>query len=453
MNKLFSKALVCLLAVAAVATAPAAMAACRIYPADCSLVAGGTANLTIMMDNDEDYLNFQMDIHLPDGIRPVFNGGYVSVSRTSRTNGHTVEAAYETEAGANLPDGVMRVMAYSGQNRVIAGNSGAVVTVEIEADESLEPGTTFEVQAFNIVTVSAEAVTTRIELPDEQFNINIISATPLADVLSDGTDGNVYLVQEKLTVVEVSEKAGSVFASDGDGNWIRIVASGDVLEDILDMSYIDAESLVGTLSDVDRNPTLTIAESPVKARRGTKVEAEDIAMTGHFDLLSAQVINVEGYYYVENGVPTLRAYYLSDRKGSGKSLTLCMDWCDGEAELEQGSRYLIESGVVQLKEAWSDRASGAPRRIASTDDLAFQNYIVYPLYPPELVDVPTGINTVGDDAPAVSVSAGHISAGGARSVGVYAIDGRLMGTAAEQDVPAGAYIVVADGHATKVVVK
>ena len=393
MKKLFNNVCACLITLAVMATAAGASAECSIYVQDCNIMPGGTAVLNVMMDNDVEYVAFQLDIYLPEGVSPVLNKrGVPVINATERTEDHTLEAEIAGE-GNDLPEGCLRAQCYSGQNFSIWGNSGAVAQLEIEADESLTAGSVFTVTTNNIVTVRADAIGQRIEVPDAEFTLNVVGSSPLETIINEGVNGKAYVVEEKLTVVEVSEKAGSVFASDANGSWIRIAATGDVLQDILAMNYIEAETLLGTLSDVERNPTLTITQSPTSARRGTKVDVVQIDMEQKFEILPNQVIDVEGYYYTENGVPTLRAFTNGNR-GGGQSLTLNMGWCADEYELTPGNKYLV-SGVAMLKEGWSDRgAAGAPARIASTDALAFQNYIVYPLYAPEEEPLPTGITDV-----------------------------------------------------------
>ena len=79
-----------------------------------------------------------------------------------------------------------------------------------------------------------------------------------------------------------------------------------------------------------------------------------------------QVVSFFGYYFVENGVPTLRGY--SGENGEkGRSVILLTDNC-GEITVNEGAMYCV-TAAVELAEAWS----GAPRRIAAGDDEAFTN--------------------------------------------------------------------------------
>ena len=53
----------------------------------------------------------------------------------------------------------------------------------------------------------------------------------------------------------------------------------------------------------------------------------------------------------------------------------------------------------------------------------------------------------------ISVAAGNVTVEGAASVAVYDLNGRLVGNTASTSVQPGIYVVLADGKASKVLVK
>ena len=65
----------------------------------------------------------------------------------------------------------------------------------------------------------------------------------------------------------------------------------------------------------------------------------------------------------------------------------------------------------------------------------------------------TAISNVSNDGVKVSVNGGTIHVAGARSVAIYNIAGALVGSKAATMLPAGVYVVVADGKSFKVIVK
>lgn len=65
----------------------------------------------------------------------------------------------------------------------------------------------------------------------------------------------------------------------------------------------------------------------------------------------------------------------------------------------------------------------------------------------------TAINNVINDAVNVSVNGRTINVAGAQRVAIYNTAGSLVGSNAVTQLPAGVYIVVADGNCFKVVVR
>lgn len=65
----------------------------------------------------------------------------------------------------------------------------------------------------------------------------------------------------------------------------------------------------------------------------------------------------------------------------------------------------------------------------------------------------TAINNVINDAVNVSVNGRTINVAGASKVAIYNTAGSLVGSNAVTQLPAGVYIVVADGNCFKVVVR
>lgn len=101
-------------------------------------------------------------------------------------------------------------------------------------------------------------------------------------------------------------------------------------------------------------------------------------------------------------------------------------------------------GVVMLTPA----TSGAPALLA--DGAVPTNYIVYVTKAPDVV---TAINSVTNEAVKVSVNGRTIDVAGASSVAIYNTAGALVSRNATTMLPAGVYVVVADGKSYKVIVK
>ena len=93
-------------------------------------------------------------------------------------------------------------------------------------------------------------------------------------------------------------------------------------------------------------------------------------------------------------------------------------------------------------------ASGTPALME--DGNVPTNYIVYLTKAPQAY---TAINNVVNDAVNVSVKGRTINVAGASSVAIYNTAGALVSRNAATMLPAGVYVVIADGKSFKVVVK
>ena len=209
------------------------------------------------------------------------------------------------------------------------------------------------------------------------------------------------------------------------------------------MDAFKAGTVYGTYNVTNGNPSLTLTQLP-EAGVLQDVEVETINMSEPFAPAPAQVIEFTGYYFPEDGTPVMRAY--DGTAGiMGQSVTLSLDWLSSMPSLSVGKRYTIH-GVAQLKHAWN----AAPALKAEGDNLAFQNYIVYPTEDPAVV---TAIDQLFGDGVKLNVAGGTISVGGVRNVAIYNTAGALVSTSATTHLPAGLYIVVADGECHKVVIR
>ncbi len=262
----------------------------------------------------------------------------------------------------------------------------------------------------------------------------------LEKLLEDGEPGETYNLGDNLTIVDAH--APSLFVTNGKGSWIE-VKCGDNFDQLNAMNAFKAGTVYGTYNVINGNPSLTLTRLP-EAGVVQHVAVEMINMSEPFAPAPAQVIEFNGYYFPENGVPVMRAYDGTDGP-KGQSVELSLDWLSSMPSLVEGHRYTIH-GVAQLKHAWD----AVPNLKAEGDDMAFKNYIVYPTEAPAVV---TAIDQVGGDGVRVGVAGGNINVVGAQRVAVYNAAGALVSTNANSILPAGIYIVVADGKRHKVVVR
>ena len=271
-----------------------------------------------------------------------------------------------------------------------------------------------------------------IMAPKPSFTLNRI--------LEEGILGEEYNVSDNLTIVDAHSP--SLFVTNGRGDWIELKC-GDNFNQLNAMDAFKAGTVRGTYEVTNGNPSLTLTQLP-EAGVVQDIEVETINMSEPFAPAPAQVIEFTGYYFPENGVPVMRAY--DGTAGiMGQSVTLSLDWLSSMPSMTLGKRYTIH-GVAQLKQAWN----AAPSPKADGDNMAFQNYIVYPTQAPAVI---TGVKMVENNGVKLSVADGTISVAGARNVAIYNAAGALVSNSATTHLPAGLYIVVADGKCHKVVIR
>lgn len=154
---------------AAVATATTAMsveADNRLYIENFDIAPGETKNVSIILDNTTDYVAFQSDIYLPEGL--------------TATNWLLTERKGDHNLSTNTPaTGISRIVAISMSNSSIEGNTGALVTFDVTATKDLVAGTTLNGKVANN---QFSPITGKYEtLADEPYTVTIVEPLVEAD--------------------------------------------------------------------------------------------------------------------------------------------------------------------------------------------------------------------------------------------------------------------------------
>lgn len=102
----------------------------RLYINDFNINPGETKQVEIQLDNDTAYTALQADIYLPEGLTiEQEDGEYVFELTSRKARNHTVTSVM-------LPNGALRFMITSQTLKEFSGNSGAVLTFNLSADDS-----------------------------------------------------------------------------------------------------------------------------------------------------------------------------------------------------------------------------------------------------------------------------------------------------------------------------
>lgn len=127
---------------------PPAEGSNRLYINDFTINPGESKQVSILLDNATAFTALQADIHLPNGLAIKQEGGDYSFALTSRKgSNHTISSTL-------LPNGAVRFMIVSSTLKVFSGNSGAIVTFKVIADETFYGSR--EVVLDNVIATDAD---------------------------------------------------------------------------------------------------------------------------------------------------------------------------------------------------------------------------------------------------------------------------------------------------------
>lgn len=106
-------------------------------PSEIVILTGSTATIPVSLENSNpNFVAFQMDIVLPQGIKPSLNEkGKIITSKSNRLeDSHSLSCNYDEE------NNVIKVLCSSLDNDVISGNSGELFSFDVQADASIFGG-------------------------------------------------------------------------------------------------------------------------------------------------------------------------------------------------------------------------------------------------------------------------------------------------------------------------
>ena len=148
-----------------------------------------------LVNPDNQFIMLEFYIQLPEGIRVASDeDGYLmyelNSARTLRS--HLLEMTEQT--GGNY-----HVLLYSSRNEALKGTSGAVFTMTLEADATLEPGE-YEGKLTNQITSDPDK--NEIDFPDRTFKITVVNTEDVRVIL----DENATVIPDAATGVNVRVK-------------------------------------------------------------------------------------------------------------------------------------------------------------------------------------------------------------------------------------------------------
>ena len=207
---------------------------------DFSLYSGGTKEVSVVMTNTDNYVGFQFDLVLPEGIT------VDSLSASERIpQGTSLQMAQQT-------DGSYRFIAYA-QNRLpITGNDGAIMTLTLKASESVVPNSYMGyLRDVKMSTVDGGGVV----IAEQSFAITVNGDEPYAVLSENNTVLTFYYDKKK------EERNGMDLGpfSDGDERWGGHAA--DINTVVFNESFANCTTLNSTAYWFKGCSTLTVIEN------------------------------------------------------------------------------------------------------------------------------------------------------------------------------------------------
>ena len=151
------------------------------------ITAGGTATITVNMDNQSDIAGFQFDMIMPEGLSVVSNskGKMIFTLNPDRIDDHVVISNIRT-------NGQVAVLSYSASTEPYVGTSGKVLTFQVKADDTYKGSHNIEVVDIKMSTSLGKKVEVQttasiaVNGPAESYS-NGITFTPNVDITAGGT--------------------------------------------------------------------------------------------------------------------------------------------------------------------------------------------------------------------------------------------------------------------------
>ena len=143
-----------------------------------SVKAGDAFSLPISLENSNtDYVAFQMDIQVPQGVKPVFDeDGFIVIDKTSRLNSaHDFSATFDAESNT------IKLLCSSMRNVKIKETSGELFFINLQADATMISGD-YQVSCKNIMfstSSAAEGGAQTYYMPDVSDVISVAGSAPV----------------------------------------------------------------------------------------------------------------------------------------------------------------------------------------------------------------------------------------------------------------------------------
>ena len=148
----------------------------RFYLPDFVIAAGETMQVAMILENDEPFTAFQTDLMLPQGLTVVQDDGDYLFDLTNRN------ASDQTILSKLRYDGALRVESFCMSVKPYSGTSGALVVINLTADEDFTGPATIGLKNSFFTTVDG----IEFVLPVESCQVQLLAQQLRGDANGDG---------------------------------------------------------------------------------------------------------------------------------------------------------------------------------------------------------------------------------------------------------------------------
>ena len=165
-----------LILIAVIALALSANAVNRFYLPDFTIAAGETMQVAMILENDEPFTAFQTDLILPQGLSVVQDDEDYLLDLTGRN------ASDQAIISKLRPDGALRMVSFCMSVKPYSGNNGALVVINLHADEDFTGPASIGLK--NSFFVNVDGV--EFVLPQETCTVELLTRQVKGDANGDG---------------------------------------------------------------------------------------------------------------------------------------------------------------------------------------------------------------------------------------------------------------------------
>lgn len=199
----------------------------RFYLPDFVIAPGETMQVAMILENDELFTAFQTDLILPQGLSVIEDDGEYLFDLTGRN------ASDQTIISKLRDDGALRMVSFCMSVKPYSGRSGALVVINLHADEDFTCPATISLKHSFFTTVDG----VEFILQRETCNVQLLTQQITGDCNGDGnvSIGDVtYLIDYLLAGCQTSFHTGN---ADLNNNGNVEIADLSVLIDLLLEGY------------------------------------------------------------------------------------------------------------------------------------------------------------------------------------------------------------------------